>query len=181
MSSPYSAITLTSQKYIKHHCFSDSNETYSNAISGGIAGIIATGMTYPLDFLRSRFIAQIGSDGYTSISNALSTIYNQHGFRGMFEGLSPALIGIVPYMAVQFAIYEGLMAYIEGNLGQIKEKAKCSAVMLHDIGVNKFGLTSEESNKFIEKTGLYGVIDEGKKLKNDSKRYPKLNSTQSKS
>ncbi|KAI1374049.1 mitochondrial thiamine pyrophosphate carrier 1 [Hypoxylon crocopeplum] len=76
-------------------------------ISGATAGATATAVTYPLDLLRTRFAAQGNDRVYTSLLRAVQDIQRDEGARGFFQGLAPALLQIVPFMGMFFAVYEG--------------------------------------------------------------------------
>ncbi|KAM0260493.1 hypothetical protein ACHAQJ_002726 [Trichoderma viride] len=83
----------------------DSVETF---VAGAVSGAAATGVTYPLDLLRTRFAAQGRHRIYTSLRSAVWDIKRDEGFRGFFRGLGPALAQIIPFMGIFFASYEGL-------------------------------------------------------------------------
>ncbi|KAL7935261.1 mitochondrial carrier [Trichoderma chlorosporum] len=83
----------------------DSAETF---VAGAVSGAAATGATYPLDLLRTRFAAQGRHRVYSSLRGALWDIYRDEGFKGFFRGLGPALGQIIPFMGIFFASYEGL-------------------------------------------------------------------------
>lgn len=82
-------------------------------ISGATAGICATLCTYPFDICRTTFAAQnanlAANTGMYIHKSILS--YAQHtlrtqGLRGFFVGMGPALVQIVPYMGINFAVYD---------------------------------------------------------------------------
>ncbi|KAK6505608.1 mitochondrial thiamine pyrophosphate transporter [Arthrobotrys musiformis] len=83
-----------------------------NTASGGIAGGLATSITYPLDLLRTRFAASKTIEGktgvYGSISAAIRGIYKDEGIRGFYRGGGAAVVQIVPYMGLFFGSYEGV-------------------------------------------------------------------------
>jgi solute carrier family 25 thiamine pyrophosphate transporter 19 len=83
----------------------DSAESF---ISGAFAGGIATSLTYPLDLLRTRFAAQGTERVYKSLYSGIREIATQEGPRGFFQGVSAAIVGIVPYMGLFFLSYESL-------------------------------------------------------------------------
>ncbi|QYT02502.1 Mitochondrial deoxynucleotide carrier protein [Trichoderma simmonsii] len=83
----------------------DSAETF---VAGAVSGAAATGATYPLDLLRTRFAAQGRHRVYSSLRAAVWDIYRDEGPKGFFRGLGPALGQIIPFMGIFFASYEGL-------------------------------------------------------------------------
>ncbi|KJZ73518.1 hypothetical protein HIM_07074 [Hirsutella minnesotensis 3608] len=89
----------------------DSAESF---IAGAAAGAAGTGVTYPLDLLRTRFAAQGQRRIYTSLWGAIGDIKRDEGLRGFFRGLGPAWGQIVPLMGIFFATYEALRPHFTG-------------------------------------------------------------------
>ncbi|KAJ5874972.1 Mitochondrial carrier protein [Penicillium soppii] len=77
-------------------------------ISGAVAGGCATGVTYPLDLLRTRFAAQGPDRVYGSLRASVVDIARHEGLPGFFRGCSAAVAQIVPYMGLFFTTYEAL-------------------------------------------------------------------------
>ncbi|KAL8757088.1 MAG: hypothetical protein Q9199_002489 [Rusavskia elegans] len=80
--------------------------TVDTFLSGASAGAAATSLTYPLDLLRTRFAAQGRDRIYMSLRSGVRDIARTEGFRGFFQGISPAVGQVVPYMGLFFSIYE---------------------------------------------------------------------------
>jgi len=78
----------------------------SSLVAGSFAGLCATISTYPLDLLRTRFAAQQQHRVYCGLWHAASHIVEREGLGGLYTGITPTLIGIVPLMALQFGCYE---------------------------------------------------------------------------
>ncbi|KAJ5555878.1 Mitochondrial carrier protein [Penicillium sp. DV-2018c] len=81
-------------------------------ISGAAAGGFATGLTYPLDLLRTRFAAQGPDRVYSSLRASVMEIARHEGLPGFFRGFSAAVAQIVPYMGLFFTAYEALRPVI---------------------------------------------------------------------
>lgn len=47
---------------------------------------------------------------HPNLRSAAMAILQQDGPRGFYAGQWPTLVGVVPYMAVQFMLYEGFKA-----------------------------------------------------------------------
>ena len=75
-------------------------------IAGAVAGTAATGVTYPLDLLRTRFAAQGTERVYTGLIASVRDITRLEGYRGFFRGLSAGVVQVIPYMGLFFALYE---------------------------------------------------------------------------
>ena len=82
--------------------------------SGAIAGTAATLATYPFDICRTAFATR----GLTTLEpssiqsffkKAASSAPNSNPFRNLFAGCGPAVLGIIPYMGINFALYDYLV------------------------------------------------------------------------
>ncbi|KAK9291713.1 hypothetical protein L1049_019662 [Liquidambar formosana] len=82
--------------------------------AGACAGIIAMSATYPMDMVRGRLTVQTGSSPYQyrGVFHALSTVYRQEGFRALYKGWLPSVIGVVPYVGLNFGVYESLKDWL---------------------------------------------------------------------
>ncbi|KAG6478539.1 mitochondrial substrate carrier family protein B-like [Zingiber officinale] len=79
--------------------------------AGGLAGITAASLTYPLDLVRTRLAAQTRTMYYRGISHALYTICRDEGMRGLYKGLGATLLGVGPSIAISFSVYETLRSH----------------------------------------------------------------------
>ncbi|CAD7940140.1 unnamed protein product [Amoebophrya sp. A25] len=81
----------------------------SRFLAGSLTGMVATTMTYPLDLMRAKMAAHWAAEPlYRGYGEAFAKQYADEGFRSLFRGLRPTLIGIVPYAGLSFGIYENL-------------------------------------------------------------------------
>ncbi|XP_039058317.1 mitochondrial thiamine diphosphate carrier 2-like isoform X2 [Hibiscus syriacus] len=79
---------------------------YLSYISGGLAGCAATVGSYPFDLLRTILASQGEPKVYPNMRSALFDIISTRGFRGLYAGLSPTLVEIIPYAGLQFGTYD---------------------------------------------------------------------------
>ncbi|XP_011504841.1 PREDICTED: mitochondrial thiamine pyrophosphate carrier [Ceratosolen solmsi marchali] len=76
-------------------------------LSGALAGSFATFVTFPLDIVRTRLIAQSSQNqAYNGMLHSCIKIYKHESMRGLYRGLIPALIQIAPHTGIQFWSYE---------------------------------------------------------------------------
>jgi solute carrier family 25 thiamine pyrophosphate transporter 19 len=79
-------------------------------LAGAGAGIVATTTTYPFDIMRTQFAVQGSNRVFPSMHSFITETFKTKGIRGFYAGLSPALVGITPYMGLNFALYESFVA-----------------------------------------------------------------------
>lgn len=82
--------------------------------AGACAGIIAMSATYPMDMVRGRLTVQTDKSPYQyrGMVHALSTVLRQEGPRALYRGWLPSVIGVVPYVGLNFAVYESLKDWL---------------------------------------------------------------------
>ncbi|KAL4570067.1 hypothetical protein LXL04_025718 [Taraxacum kok-saghyz] len=79
---------------------------YLSFMSGALAGCAATVGSYPFDLLRTILASQGEPKIYPNMRSAFVDIINTRGFRGLYAGLSPTLVEIIPYAGLQFGTYD---------------------------------------------------------------------------
>jgi len=76
-------------------------------LAGGLSGMTASAITYPLDFARGRISGKVGIKGqgkrhYSGIWNTLYRSMKEEGFMTMYKGITPTLLGAMPYEGIKF-------------------------------------------------------------------------------
>lgn len=79
---------------------------YLSYISGALAGCAATVGSYPFDLLRTILASQGEPKVYPNMRAASVDIFRTRGIRGLYSGLTPTLVEIVPYAGLQFGTYD---------------------------------------------------------------------------
>ncbi|XP_022760551.1 mitochondrial thiamine diphosphate carrier 2-like isoform X2 [Durio zibethinus] len=79
---------------------------YLSYVSGALAGCAATVGSYPFDLLRTILASQGEPKVYPNMRSALFDITRTRGVRGLYAGLSPTLVEIIPYAGLQFGTYD---------------------------------------------------------------------------
>ncbi|KAI4335747.1 hypothetical protein L6164_014359 [Bauhinia variegata] len=77
-----------------------------SSIAGAVAGISSTLCTYPLELLKTRFTVQRGV--YKNFLDAFVRIVREEGPAELYRGLTPSLIGVIPYAATNYFAYDTL-------------------------------------------------------------------------
>ena len=112
------------------------NPTAVAFCAGATAGTAATLATYPFDICRTAFASQKSmSQGTQSISSffQLAMKDNPHPLRTVFAGSGPAVLGIIPYMGLNFALYDYLVR--NGDRVKVSDAGAAGAI---SGGVSKF-------------------------------------------
>lgn len=74
--------------------------------AGACAGIVGMSATYPLDMVRGRLTIQEKQGQYRGISHATASIIREEGILALWRGWLPSVIGVIPYVGLNFAVYE---------------------------------------------------------------------------
>lgn len=102
---PYSAVQLFAyETYKTLFQGKDGNlSVIGRLAAGACAGMTSTFVTYPLDVLRLRLAVETG---HRTMSQVALTMLREEGFASFYNGLGPSLIGIAPYIAVNFCVFD---------------------------------------------------------------------------
>ncbi|CAN1171870.1 Calcium-binding mitochondrial carrier protein SCaMC-1 [Linum perenne] len=79
----------------------------ANFVYGVLASLTATLITHPLDTLRTR-IAVLKPGNYEGLWHSFMDICRDDGFKSLYAGLLPSLLGVVPSMAISVSVYKTL-------------------------------------------------------------------------
>ncbi|KAL8105318.1 mitochondrial thiamine diphosphate carrier 2-like [Apium graveolens] len=110
---PYTAIQFTVLHKLKSLAAGSSKSEYFihlspylSYISGAAAGCAATVGSYPFDLVRTLLASQGEPKVHPNMRSAFVDIFKSRGFRGLYAGLSPTLVEIIPYAGLQFGTYD---------------------------------------------------------------------------
>ncbi|XP_039144478.1 thylakoid ADP,ATP carrier protein, chloroplastic-like isoform X1 [Dioscorea cayenensis subsp. rotundata] len=102
---PYSAVQLFAYEIYKKILRNEDGDlsVIGRLIAGACAGMTSTFVTYPLDVLRLRLAVE---PGCRTMSQVAFNMLREEGIASFYCGLGPSLIGIAPYIAVNFCIFD---------------------------------------------------------------------------
>ncbi|KAL8738372.1 MAG: hypothetical protein Q9181_000843 [Wetmoreana brouardii] len=118
---PYSAIDLTTFEYTKRfvvshnakkrHCHEDDAApgNFMTASIGAFSGAFGASVVYPINLLRTRLQSQgtaIHPPTYTGIVDVTVKTIKGEGFRGLFKGITPNLLKVVPAVSITYVVYD---------------------------------------------------------------------------
>ncbi|XP_047086361.1 mitochondrial substrate carrier family protein B-like [Lolium rigidum] len=139
-------------------------------LGGGLSGITAASMTYPLDLVRTRLAAQTNTAYYRGISHALFAICRDEGPRGLYKGLGATLLGVGPSIAISFSVYETLRSHwllerpcdspvlISLACGSLSGIASSTFTFPLDLVRRRKQLEGAGGRANVYKTGLFGTF-----------------------
>ncbi|XP_019464776.1 PREDICTED: probable envelope ADP,ATP carrier protein, chloroplastic isoform X3 [Lupinus angustifolius] len=125
---PYSAVQLFAYEIYKK-IFRGKNGELSvvgRLAAGAFAGMTSTFITYPLDVLRLRLAVE---PGCRSMSEVALSMLKEEGFASFYYGLGPSLIGIAPYIAVNFCVFDLLKKSLPEKYQKRTETSLLTAVL----------------------------------------------------
>ncbi|EMF09222.1 mitochondrial carrier [Sphaerulina musiva SO2202] len=88
---------------------------FSLALMGGFSGAFGASIVYPLNLLRTRLQSQ-GTFShprtYTGIVDVTRQTIQGEGVRGLFKGLTPNLLKVVPAVSITYVVYENSKKFL---------------------------------------------------------------------
>jgi solute carrier family 25 phosphate transporter 23/24/25/41 len=117
---PYSAIDLTTFEYTKRWIIQRNERqgfhgddakpgVVAIAAIGGFSGAVGASLVWPLNMLRTRLQTQgtvIHPRTYTGIVDVTRQTLQSEGVRGLFRGITPNLIKVVPAVSITYVVYD---------------------------------------------------------------------------
>ncbi|KAF2085154.1 calcium dependent mitochondrial carrier protein-like protein [Saccharata proteae CBS 121410] len=118
---PYAAIDLGTFEYLKRAvsrynakkrgCHEEDAEpgSFMVAAIGGFSGAFGATSVYPLNLLRTRLQSQgtmLHPRTYTGIMDVTRQTLKGEGVRGLFKGITPNLLKVMPAVSITYVVYE---------------------------------------------------------------------------
>ncbi|GAB5593389.1 hypothetical protein Unana1_08289 [Umbelopsis nana] len=141
---PYSATQFAAYEQFKTMLMEPGKTELNTArrlTAGALAGLVSVACTYPLDIVRTRLAVQSATlSGHTAATNTklpgimptMIRIYrNEGGIFGLYRGLWPTLLGVAPYVALNFQCYEVLKMHLlpaDREAPSVSRKLICGAL-----------------------------------------------------
>ncbi|GFY82159.1 uncharacterized protein LOC130793012 isoform X1 [Actinidia eriantha] len=155
-------------------------DIFIRLVGGGLAGITAASVTYPLDLVRTRLAAQTNVIYYRGIWHALRTISREEGVFGIYKGLGASLLGVGPNLAISFSVYDTLRLYWQSQrpndstvlvslaCGSLSGIASSTATFPLDLVRRRMQLEGAGGRARVYTTGLFGTF--GSIIRNEGLR-----------
>ncbi|XP_047957582.1 mitochondrial thiamine diphosphate carrier 2-like isoform X2 [Salvia hispanica] len=146
---PYTAIQFAVMQKLKAIVSGSSNtenhlriSPYISYISGSVSGCAATIGSYPFDLLRTILASQGEPKVYPNMRAALFNILETRGLRGLYAGLAPTLVEIVPYAGLQFGTYDTFRRWTMAWKQNRSQYQRLDPGVLTDVEVSICGLAA---------------------------------------
>lgn len=97
--------------YMKRHGIDDTPSVPILLMCGTTSTIIGQLVSYPLALVRTRLQAQevpMNSSKRDTMTKLFKNIYENEGIRGLYRGLVPNIIKVVPAVSVSYVVYENM-------------------------------------------------------------------------
>lgn len=101
---------------------------FTLALIGGFSGAFGASVVYPLNLLRTRLQTQGTASHprtYTGVFDVARQTVRGEGYRGLFKGLTPNLLKVIPAVSIVSASLEKLCASILITVSDICGLRKC--------------------------------------------------------
>jgi solute carrier family 25 phosphate transporter 23/24/25/41 len=92
-------------------------QVHQRLLAGSTAGVIAQTTIYPMEVLKTRLA--LGSTGqYRGMGDCCRQILAREGPRALYRGITPSLVGVIPYAGIDLAVYETLKNMYQSHVSQ---------------------------------------------------------------
>ncbi len=103
--------------------FAQAAESAYNFGLGSIAGAFGAFMVYPIDLVKTRMQNQRGADPgqrlYNNSIDCFRKVIRNEGFRGLYSGVLPQLVGVAPEKAIKLTVNDLVRGVFTDKQGQI--------------------------------------------------------------
>ncbi|KAF7550915.1 hypothetical protein G7046_g7863 [Stylonectria norvegica] len=94
-----------------------------NFFLGSMAGAFGAFMVYPIDLVKTRLqnqrSAQPGHRLYKNSIDCFQKVVKNEGFRGLYSGVLPQLVGVAPEKAIKLTVNDLVRKYMTNDQGHI--------------------------------------------------------------
>eukprot|EP00607_Mallomonas_marina_P003331 CAMPEP_0182430114 /NCGR_PEP_ID=MMETSP1167-20130531/37049_1 /TAXON_ID=2988 /ORGANISM="Mallomonas Sp, Strain CCMP3275" /LENGTH=277 /DNA_ID=CAMNT_0024614799 /DNA_START=31 /DNA_END=864 /DNA_ORIENTATION=- len=76
-------------------------------IAGAGAGVISQTLIYPLEIVKTRLALSVTGE-YHNVMDVFKSLIKEGGIKGLFKGLTPSILGIIPYAGIDLMVFNTL-------------------------------------------------------------------------
>ncbi|MCJ1313746.1 mitochondrial aspartate-glutamate transporter agc1 [Agyrium rufum] len=122
-SSAASAVTTEARSRAKRWLHNTLESAHHFAL-GSLAGAFGAFMVYPIDLVKTRMQnqrgARVGQVLYTNSLDCAKKVIKNEGFKGLYSGVVPQLIGVAPEKAIKLTVNDLVRAHFSEENGKIR-------------------------------------------------------------
>ncbi|CAM9293019.1 unnamed protein product, partial [Phaeothamnion confervicola] len=115
---------------------------YESLVAGSVAGAVSAFVTYPLDLARARLAVEVahGKRRYEprGVASLLGSVLKRDGPRALYCGVTPSLMGVIPYAGIAFSINEWAKH-------EVRVVSGTEPTTLHKLGIGAFAVLIAQS------------------------------------
>lgn len=99
--------------------------SFDRFVAASFGGVVSVAVTYPLDLIRARITVQTASLSRLmkgklakppGVLETLREVYQKEGgFFALYKGIVPTTLGVAPYVAINFTLYENLRLLMDNS------------------------------------------------------------------
>ncbi|KAI3655856.1 hypothetical protein MP638_000916 [Amoeboaphelidium occidentale] len=105
-------------------------------MAGGIGGTIGAVITCPLEVVKTRMQSSLyRSESHNGLMIMIKNIYQSEGIKGLWRGLGPNLVGVIPSRAIYFSSYATAKEYYSKTFNNGVESTSVHLVSAATAGV----------------------------------------------
>ena len=83
---------------------------------GGIAGVLSQTIVFPIDLIHTRIT--LNPNRYSGLFNAFTSIIKEEGFLSLWRGVTPTILGAIPFESSQYFAYDGLRDFYRNRISK---------------------------------------------------------------
>ncbi|OMO52305.1 Calcium-binding EF-hand [Corchorus olitorius] len=126
-------------------------------VAGGAAGAVAQSAIYPLDLVKTRLQTCASEGGRApKLGKLTKDIWVQEGPRAFYKGLTPSLLGIIPYAGIDLAVYETLKDFSRTYI--LEDSGALGATCVYPLQVIRTRLQAQPSTSADAYKGMSDVF-----------------------
>lgn len=89
---------------------------------GGMAAMVGASCVYPMDKVKTRLqsakaVPGVKSNVFKEIGRTFSNIFQKEGFFGLYKGMAPQMVGIIPEKAIKITVNDYLKRTVRSVQG----------------------------------------------------------------
>ena len=118
---------ITKAKTVTQNLLHSALESIHHFALGSLAGAFGALMVYPIDLVKTRMQNQrssrVGETLYKNSWDCAKKVVRNEGFRGLYSGVLPQLVGVAPEKAIKLTVNDLVRGYFSDKNGKIEPPA----------------------------------------------------------